>query len=458
MTDKTQSFGAIRRRLLPVFITAFFQGFVFWYAIERLFMKSIGFDDATIGVAIALMAALTLLLEVPSGILADRWSRKGVLLLASASLFICSLICGLSNGVPMYLAGAAFWGIYFAMFSGTHESIVYDTLLEEAGKSDGFKQLYARVRLFYSIALISSSLLSGVIGHFWGLRTAFFLTLGSAALACVAIWHIREPSLHKTEAASKVGAHIKETAHAVLKKQGMFWIVATMIVIGVATRMISEFGQLWYIALLLPLVLYGPATALTQASIGLAAPIAARLENTKAHLLIFGTVLVAGTMALTAKSAVVVIAAQVLALTGYTVATVLLTQALHDKLDSKIRTGAASLISSLSQLAFLPLALLFGVISKHSTVFAAAWLLIGVTALGAVGLFYALHDRKSGTVTADAPHLRNTRSNATAFKTHRARRFHGRSNSIKARRLKSYQYAIHRAKSRGNLEQAAGQG
>jgi hypothetical protein len=70
--------------------------------------------------------------EVPSGLLADRWSRRGVLVLASVAAAMSVTIGGLSQNVPMYLVAAVFLGLFFAMQSGTVEPIVYDTILEEA--------------------------------------------------------------------------------------------------------------------------------------------------------------------------------------------------------------------------------------------------------------------------------------------------------------------------------------
>jgi MFS family permease len=76
----------LNKRLFPLYIAAFFHGFVLWYAIEKLFMRQIGFDDAGIGVMVAAYCALMVIAETPTGILADRWSRKGVLVLARLAL------------------------------------------------------------------------------------------------------------------------------------------------------------------------------------------------------------------------------------------------------------------------------------------------------------------------------------------------------------------------------------
>ncbi len=48
----------VRRRLLPLYVAAFFEGVILWYAIERLFMTSIGFTYATVGVMIAAYSAM----------------------------------------------------------------------------------------------------------------------------------------------------------------------------------------------------------------------------------------------------------------------------------------------------------------------------------------------------------------------------------------------------------------
>ena len=83
--------------MLPMYIAKFFWNLVFWYSIEKLFMVSIGFNSETIALMVAVYAAMSVLMEIPSGILADRWSRKGVMALAAICLLISSLLGGLSE-------------------------------------------------------------------------------------------------------------------------------------------------------------------------------------------------------------------------------------------------------------------------------------------------------------------------------------------------------------------------
>ena len=62
-----------------IYLSNFLTGLVFWYGIEKLFMLSIGITAYSVGTITALFIVVTLLLDIPSGMLADRWSRKGTL-------------------------------------------------------------------------------------------------------------------------------------------------------------------------------------------------------------------------------------------------------------------------------------------------------------------------------------------------------------------------------------------
>src|SRR4029453_3826630 len=136
----------LARRLLPLQIGIALQGLILWVPIEKLFMTQIRFHSAPGGVMAAAYAAVVPLLEVPSGILADRWSRSWIMILGCVALMISSLIGGLSHSVITYGIAAMVLGIYFACSSGTVDSIVYDTVLEETGSNELYETWIGRIR------------------------------------------------------------------------------------------------------------------------------------------------------------------------------------------------------------------------------------------------------------------------------------------------------------------------
>ena len=154
MTTTTPPLTArsIETRLRPLYATGFIHGFALWYSIEKLFMRSIGLNDYLITVATLVYIVVMMIANIPLGILADRWSRKGVLYLATCALIAASLICGLSHGLAMYAAGISVWGIFYAAYAGTYDSVIYDVVLEETDSPDSFERFYGRVQMYDSAA------------------------------------------------------------------------------------------------------------------------------------------------------------------------------------------------------------------------------------------------------------------------------------------------------------------
>jgi MFS family permease len=166
ITKVSAAHRTLARRLLPLQIGIALQGLILWVPIEKLFMTQIGFDAASVGLMAAAYAAVVPLLEVPSGILADRWSRSWIMILGCVALMISSLIGGLSHSVITYVIAAMVLGIYFACSSGTVDSIVYDTVLEETGSNELYETWIGRIRAVESAGFVLSSLAGGVLAQY----------------------------------------------------------------------------------------------------------------------------------------------------------------------------------------------------------------------------------------------------------------------------------------------------
>lgn len=87
------------KRLLPLYSGKFFLSFVLWYSTEKLFIRSIGIDNFGISLITIVLLVSCILTEIPSGIIADRWSRKGSMVLSGLFLGISSLVAGASDSI-----------------------------------------------------------------------------------------------------------------------------------------------------------------------------------------------------------------------------------------------------------------------------------------------------------------------------------------------------------------------
>lgn len=378
---------SLNTRLRPLTIAVALLGFLLWVPVEKLFMTEIGFDAASIGVMAAAYAALVPIIEMPSGILADRWSRRGVLVIAAIAMALTSLIGGLSYNVPAYIGCALVLAVYFAMYTGTMDAVVYDTVLEEIGASDAFEQQIGRVRAIESAALVAGALAGGVVAELTSPRVTYFLTVPFAALAVVALLRFVEPQLHKQEAGTSLRGQISLTYQAIARTPRLVPIIVLALLTSVLLGSIFEFGPLWLIAHDAADGLYGPYWAALMATLGVGGLLAGRIALHRPLILaVFVGAMVLASLALTMRNLPVAIGAQVVLTFLLLMASIRATQLLHDAVPSNIRTGVASGVSALGWMCFLPFALGLGVLSKNEGVHLAAWMLIGATVLAGLAL------------------------------------------------------------------------
>ncbi|MGB4759605.1 MAG: MFS transporter [Candidatus Saccharimonadales bacterium] len=376
----------LAKRLLPLYIAIFFQGFVLWYSIEKLFMRDIGFTDATIGLMVAAYSAVMLIVETPSGILADRWSRKGVLILASIALAISAIIGGLSDGVAIYIVSSVFWGIFYALYSGTYDSIVYDTVLEETNDSKRFEHFYGKVKIADSGALVLSALAGGALASLLSPRATYFASIPFALLAIFALIKFKEPQLHKAEVSVPIKDHILTTFRAVARNKEIALIISVMVLLTLISETLFEFSQLWLIALATPVVFYGITNAALLLTIGIGGGMVAyiKLQRYRVMTIAISIMLLASLGLVFFRNTVAIVAAQVVFAATLIAINVVFTRMMHDKLNSKIRAGAASAVSTFARTLLIPLALLFGYISNTKNVFASGWILFALAAVASI--------------------------------------------------------------------------
>ena len=110
------------------------------YAFYTILFIQRGMSVTDIAVLLALWSVFTIVFEVPSGVLADRWNRRNMLAIATALQGLCFMIWFFSHTFLIFAIGFVFWAIAGAFISGTEEGLIYDNL-----KCDGNEKCFAQV-------------------------------------------------------------------------------------------------------------------------------------------------------------------------------------------------------------------------------------------------------------------------------------------------------------------------
>ena len=371
---------AIHRRLAPLLAASLFGGVALWVPIEKLFLSQIGFTPQTVGIMAAAYAALVPVLEVPSGVLADRWSRRGVLVIGNAGAAASVLVGGLSTNVTTYVCAAMLLGVYFAMQSGTLDAVVYDTVLDETGSSDQFELMIGRIRVAESISLVTGALLGGLLAAATTPRVTYFATLPFLAISTLFLLAFREPRLHQDGDRRSLRQHLALTAGTLRADTRLLPVAGLMLLTALLTQAVFEFGPLWLVDAGTGPGSFGPAWAALMASLGLGGLLAARIQIERAtNVAIIATLLATGSIVLIVPASVVVTTAAQFVLTTLAVAIgITATKRLHDAVSSDVRSGVASTIGAATWIVFLPFALGFGAITERFGIHAAGWMLAAV--------------------------------------------------------------------------------
>jgi MFS family permease len=393
---------ALRRRLVPLQIGIGLQGFMLWVPVEKLFMSQIGFTAASVGVMAAAYAAVVPLLEVPSGILADRRSRNLLLVASSVALAASVLIGGLSNDVLTYVIAAMILGVYFALNSGTVDSIVYDTVLEETGSSELYERWIGRVRMVEAAALVISAVAGGLLAGWTSPRTTYFATLPFVAISIVCFLLFLEPRLHRASEPTALRRHIALTFHVMIREPRVRRVMLLAAMAALLSQAIFEFGPLWLVALRAPASVFGPYWAALVASLGVAGYLTSKLPLDDRRVATSFAVVLAATplvLALSQSLAAVILAQTLLALL-LAIVGIHAGLLVHDAVASNIRTGVSSGVGTLGWVLFLPFSLLLGWVGRAYGQSWAGWLVLAAAVALAVLLTLATFAERA-TVDAD---------------------------------------------------------
>lgn len=135
------------------------------YAFYTLLFIERGMSISEIAILVSLWSGFSILFEIPSGILADRWSRRNMLVIASFVEGLCFFIWSFSQSFSLFAVGFFFWAIGNAFVSGTEESLIYDNL-KSKNREDQFSKIYGRSRFFANVGNLTGIVISGVLVTF----------------------------------------------------------------------------------------------------------------------------------------------------------------------------------------------------------------------------------------------------------------------------------------------------
>jgi len=195
------------------------------YAFYTLLFIERGRSVADVALLIALWSVFTIVFEVPSGILADRWNRRNMLALAAVLQGMCFILWFFSHTFLMFALGFVFWAIAGSFSSGTEEGLIYDNLKSD-GCEETFAKVYGKAKFYANVGTITGIASAGVLASFIHIETIALLSAGVCFVNVIFAMQLREKNFYAErieetttgffETLSEAGAFIKGSRAAVI--------------------------------------------------------------------------------------------------------------------------------------------------------------------------------------------------------------------------------------------------
>ena len=214
-----------------IIIIRFLQRFHLYVHAYALLLLARGLTLVQISLIESLFIGSIFLMEVPTGILADRFGRKWSIA-ASTLLIMCGeLLFLFARDFNWYVAMALVAGAGFAFASGAVEAMVYDSLPPE-NREEAMKRAMGRVNSYSLIAFVIAPIIGGLIigdGAVENFTPAIALTVVALLIGALVCLTLREPAVDSSEGKTSSLTLLRDGVSLLLRNRRLRWLALLVV-------------------------------------------------------------------------------------------------------------------------------------------------------------------------------------------------------------------------------------
>ena len=217
-----------------------------------------GLSLSNLAVVLGIYALTVVILELPTGIVADIWGRKKVFCLSQAVSVISFSIILFGRGIFILCIGMIFYGLSRALSSGSFDALFIDWYIDTFGK-EKIHKITTRLSVLEALGLslgaitggffplLSKLLLPQLSAYDLNLIVKISLTIGLVVLSII---FITENKSYKKSERVSIKQHIKNSSSIVANNKTLLYIFISVFSTGFFLSALETYWQPHFTSLL----------------------------------------------------------------------------------------------------------------------------------------------------------------------------------------------------------------
>lgn len=212
------------------------------WMISTLYLLWLGFNFTNIGIHETIFAIVIVLLELPTGALADLIGRKKSVMISCLLNGLGFVAIGVMKVPIQYYLIALVMGVAFSFISGADVALLYDSV-KRLGKTKDYKKIRGKINTFNQIA----SIIGVFLGPFFftiNPRLGFIITGAVYLAAAAVISTMVEP--YKSSKTLNIRTHWNQTIDSLkytIKHKQVMWLIGFFFLSTIGVEFFFDFWQ-----------------------------------------------------------------------------------------------------------------------------------------------------------------------------------------------------------------------
>lgn len=156
-----------------------------------IYLQHAGLTLFEVGLCESIFHIGSFLFEVPSGLLADRFSYKTVLVAGRLMSILSAVIMLLAQSFWFFAFSFILSAFSYNLQSGTIDAMMYDSLIESKQTSD-FPKIISKTEIIFEVADTIGVVIAGFLVH-WHFELTYVIAILVGFLALISVLFLKEP-------------------------------------------------------------------------------------------------------------------------------------------------------------------------------------------------------------------------------------------------------------------------